>query len=113
MCVCVLTFLALRTLRLISVNLYGTLPESLGNLQSLIELWIVDTFVNGTIPSVYGTGMSKLRFFVVSNNLLTGTIPSSLGDTQPIVMFDGEYLFFFLNLFILCCFVLKVSLCFV
>ena len=80
-------------------NLTGTLPSSLGNMSSLIELNLPFNNITGTIPSelsnlqIYDLDLNSNSFsgtiptlptnlyeFNVNSNLLTGTIPATLNS---------------------------------
>ncbi|KAF8012019.1 hypothetical protein BT93_I0217 [Corymbia citriodora subsp. variegata] len=68
----------LKSLLLSRTRCSGQLPSSLGNLSSLIELYIASCELSGVIPSSVGE-LSRLHTLDLSENQLTGEIPPSLG----------------------------------
>ena len=59
-------------------QLVGPLPEEFGKLFQMESLWFYGNQLTGTIPTVYGTGMSRIKALRVESNLLVGTIPASI-----------------------------------
>ncbi|XP_004308925.1 PREDICTED: LRR receptor-like serine/threonine-protein kinase EFR-like [Fragaria vesca subsp. vesca] len=57
----------------------GTIPETLGNLKSLIVLGLDDNLLTGTIPTSFGK-LQNLQLLYINSNRLSGRIPSSLGN---------------------------------
>ena len=59
----------------------GGIPASLGNLESLLRLWLHrnDGGFEGGIPAELGS-LPNLRYLMLYGNDLTGGIPSELGD---------------------------------
>ena len=91
--------------------LTGSIPPELGNLSSLVELYLDDNYLSGSIPAQLGnlinlellileynelTGsipagignLSNLQAFVADNNKLTGNIPPELGDMNSLIELD-------------------------
>ncbi len=66
-------------INLAGVQLGGTLPSSIGNLEELTRLDLFTNQLNGTIPSTLGN-LSNLTYLSLSANSFTGTIPNSLGN---------------------------------
>ncbi|KAM3704805.1 hypothetical protein ACB098_03G032800 [Castanea mollissima] len=66
----------LKSLSLRGTSFSGKLPDSIGNLNSLNELWMGDCNFSGHIPSSLGN-LSQLTSLVLSNNSFVGKIPSS------------------------------------
>ncbi|KAL6128114.1 hypothetical protein ACLB2K_071470 [Fragaria x ananassa] len=60
-------------------QIVGTIPETLGNLNSLIFLGLEENLFTGIIPSSFGK-LQNLQFLSLSTNRLSGWIPSSLGN---------------------------------
>lgn len=60
-----------------SVN--GSIPDSLANCSSLMELRLTGARLVGRIPSWLGT-LKRLQLLNLSDNFLTGPIPASLGN---------------------------------
>jgi Leucine-rich repeat (LRR) protein len=58
-------------------NLVGTLPVQLENLLDMISLWFYGNSLVSTIPSEYGV-FAKMKIFRVEDNLITGTVPSTI-----------------------------------
>ncbi|GER28676.1 leucine-rich repeat protein kinase family protein [Striga asiatica] len=58
-------------------NLTGPIPEDLTKLTDLVELWLDNNSLNGSIPDF--SGCPNLRIIHLENNQLTGDLPSSLG----------------------------------
>lgn len=69
----------LRELDVFGNKLSSTLPDWLGNLESIEILHLKGNKFNGTIPSSLGT-LPNLGWLNVGNNRLTGSIPSSLAN---------------------------------
>jgi Leucine-rich repeat (LRR) protein len=77
-------FLALNQLK-------GTIPSSLGQLYNLEWLDLSDNQLSGTIPSSLGQ-LNNIRYLYLSDNQLSGIIPSSLGQLNNL-----QWLFLFHN----------------
>ncbi|XVE60481.1 hypothetical protein DITRI_Ditri05aG0132400 [Diplodiscus trichospermus] len=60
-------------------KLGGDIPSSIGNLSNLVNLYLCDNQLSGSIPEVVGM-LRSLELFDLSSNHLTGSIPSSLGN---------------------------------
>ncbi|BAP57480.1 hypothetical protein THII_3183 [Thioploca ingrica] len=68
----------------IMLNLYvnklkGSIPNSLGNLSHLQEIYLNSNYLSGFIPDSLGN-LSSLQILWLDNNQLSGTIPNSLGN---------------------------------
>jgi hypothetical protein len=74
----------LTFLSIVSNQLSGTIPSSLGALMALNELWLNDNQLNGTIPSSLGALMA-LRRLDFGKNQLSGAIPLFLGDLTALI----------------------------
>ena len=76
-----------------SNNLYGEIPQDIGNLTQLDTLDLRDNYLNGIIPDEIGN-LSKLLLLDLGWNRLSGNIPASLGNlTQLIDLYlDGNLL---------------------
>ena len=65
--------------RLTSNGLSGSIPPELGQLESLVELDLLDNELSGSIPPELGN-LSKLRSMSLGFNQLSGSIPPELGN---------------------------------
>lgn len=61
-----------------SPGLAGTLSPAISNLSELTQLVLFTGIVTGPIPSQLGTTLKKLSVISLSNNRLTGSIPTSI-----------------------------------
>ena len=68
------SFPKLHTLCLSQNSLYGTIPDSIGDLSKLTHLDFSRNNLSGTFPSSI-FNLSKLRFFHFSRNQISGRIP--------------------------------------
>ncbi|XP_010265377.1 PREDICTED: LRR receptor-like serine/threonine-protein kinase RPK2, partial [Nelumbo nucifera] len=79
-----------RSLKLLDVSrnqISGTLPPTLGNLSSLVSLYLSWNQLQGQIPDHLGQ-LKGLRYLSLAGNNLTGSIPSSLGQLQSLEVLD-------------------------
>jgi len=74
---CLAGLTSLRTLNVGHNQIAGTLPE--GNWKSLVELRVGFNPITGSIPASYGN-LTKLKSLVLSDTLVSGFIPPSLGS---------------------------------
>ena len=65
-------------------NLYGTLPEELGDLSRLEELELDLNQIFGEIPSELA-GMRRLVYLSLRQNQLSGSIPADLDDLRYLI----------------------------
>lgn len=72
-------FPRLNTLQLSQNNLYGAIPEGIGNLTSLVSLNISFDFLTGPIPRSIGQ-LERLRVLALQFLLLQGRIPDEIGN---------------------------------
>ena len=72
----------LTLLDLSSNSLSNTIPSSFQALTNLGYLNLAHNALNGSIPIGLMTQLTSLRQLGVNNNLLTGTIPSDVGNLQ-------------------------------
>jgi RHS repeat-associated protein len=68
----------IQRINLPSNNLVGVLPKSIAQLSRLKYVYLGTNKINGTIPAY--TGLPLLQHLLLSNNLLTGSIPNELGS---------------------------------
>ena len=64
-------------------QLNGTIPNSIGNLTMLNQLYLNSNQLNGTIPNSIGN-LTALTQLHLNNNQLTGTIPNSIGTINTL-----------------------------
>jgi len=65
--------------------LTGTIPEAIGNLGSLENLWIERNEIIGPIPSSIGNARNLEALYLSGNFDLNGTLPDSLFDIPYLV----------------------------
>ena len=66
------------------VGAHGELPEAIGELKYLRELWIIgNEGITGTIPSSLG-GLTDLRDLTISGTSVSGMIPPRLGSPKKL-----------------------------
>uniref|UniRef100_A0A803PNM4 Disease resistance R13L4/SHOC-2-like LRR domain-containing protein n=1 Tax=Cannabis sativa TaxID=3483 RepID=A0A803PNM4_CANSA len=73
----------LQTLHLYGTKFHGRLPDSIGNLKSLIELIIERCNFSGTIPSSLGN-LSQLEVLDLGGNNFNGEVPATLGNLSQL-----------------------------
>ncbi|KAG0467361.1 hypothetical protein HPP92_018316 [Vanilla planifolia] len=75
----------LRVLLLQNSGLYGEIPESFSGLHTLEVLDLSQNNLSGSIPSGLGLGMTKLVSLDLSQNKLSGLFPSAICDGGALV----------------------------
>jgi RHS repeat-associated protein len=68
---------------LVNNNLSGVIPPTLGNLTSLIYLYLDNNNLSGSIPSSLGNLSSLVRLYLHANSLI-GSIPAELGNLSSL-----------------------------
>jgi len=63
--------------------LSGSIPTSVGLISSLIGLYLTNNNFGGTLPTQLGL-LPNLQFLYAEQNSLTGTIPTTLGNIQSL-----------------------------
>ena len=81
------TYANVISISLDSLALYGSLPSSIGNFQSLTVFDLSDNKINGSIPSTI-SGMTALQTLYLSYNSLTGSIPSTISGMTALQSLD-------------------------
>ena len=81
------TYANVMSISLDSFALYGSLPSSIGNFQSLTVFDLPDNKINGSIPSTI-SGMTALQYLLLSNNTLIGSIPSTISGMTALQSLD-------------------------
>jgi hypothetical protein len=77
-------------LQLTNYSLTGNIPASLGNLTSLLELYLDYNNLTGNIPASL-SDLTSLQVLDLDNNHLTGNIPASLGDLTSLLELYLDY----------------------
>ncbi|KAK1410729.1 hypothetical protein QVD17_37268 [Tagetes erecta] len=79
----------LKTLVLGFNNFVGKLPEKLSELSSLERFDVSSNQISGEIPA--GICSSSLKVLYLQNNLLTGSIPSTISNCSELVSLDLSF----------------------
>ncbi|KAL4348516.1 hypothetical protein GQ457_17G018020 [Hibiscus cannabinus] len=72
---------SLKVLSLVSLGIWGPLPDKIHRLSSLEYLDLSSNFLFGSIPPKIST-LSKLQTFVLDDNVFNDTVPSWLNSLQ-------------------------------
>ncbi|KAI3447623.1 hypothetical protein Pfo_004288 [Paulownia fortunei] len=73
----------ITSIKLSGKNLTGTIPIELTKLSGLVELWLDNNSLSGSIPNF--SGCPNLKKIHLEDNQLTGELPSSLADLSNLV----------------------------
>ena len=76
-----------KALRLQNNNLIGTLPDKIGEIDSLMWLRLDQNSISGSIPSSLGN-LTRLDNLGLSSNNLTGTLPLKLFDCRKLTFLE-------------------------
>ncbi|KAI3793186.1 hypothetical protein L1987_35801 [Smallanthus sonchifolius] len=68
-------------------NFTGMIPESIGKLQNLQELYLDTNHLSGIIPRSLGN-LSLVTIVAFGGNNLEGTIPSTIGSCKSLIVLD-------------------------
>jgi len=79
------TLSSLKVLSLVSLGLWGPLPESIAQLSSLEILNISSNYFNGAIPSQLSQ-LRNLQSVVLDDNNINGEIPNWVGSLQGLAV---------------------------
>jgi len=71
-------------------GLAGTIPASIGNLDSLETLYLNQNLLTGSIPSSIGN-LTNLRSMRLAFNQLTGSIPTEIGNLNALLYLNLEF----------------------
>ncbi|MCB0207123.1 MAG: hypothetical protein KDH89_20065, partial [Anaerolineae bacterium] len=74
-------------LHLHSNGLRGEIPQEIGDLTELVELWLASGFLIGSIPLSL-TNLDRLEVLVVSSNDLTEPLPAEIGNLTALRVLD-------------------------
>ncbi|MEO0776484.1 MAG: hypothetical protein AAF146_07960, partial [Bacteroidota bacterium] len=66
--------------------LVGTLPNSLGNMERMVDFKVDNNDLTGSLPSSMGN-WSDLQVLFVDNNAFNGSIPNSFGNLTNLISF--------------------------
>ncbi|XP_019158228.1 PREDICTED: receptor-like protein 12 [Ipomoea nil] len=69
---------SLKVLDISYCNFWGSIPSSLANLTSIIELDVKENRLTGSLPPFHSTSVPNLSYLDMSSNLLTGEIHSTV-----------------------------------
>ncbi|KAL0375124.1 UNVERIFIED_CONTAM: putative LRR receptor-like serine/threonine-protein kinase [Sesamum radiatum] len=70
------------SIKLSGKNLSGSIPAQFTNLDGLVELWLDNNSLSGSIPDF--SGCPNLKRIHLENNQLTGDLPASLADLSSL-----------------------------
>jgi len=72
-------------------NLIGTIPESIGCLDDLLDLSLYGNLLAGSIPESI-CNLTSIKHLYLHNNLLGGTLPENIGNMKSLTNLDiGSY----------------------
>ncbi|XP_031286473.1 probable LRR receptor-like serine/threonine-protein kinase At3g47570 [Pistacia vera] len=69
-------------------NLSGAVPSSIYNLSFLVNFSLVLNQLHGSLPPNLGLAFPRLKYFQVSHNLFSGSIPVSLSNASELEHFQ-------------------------
>ncbi|CAB9504902.1 LRR receptor-like serine threonine-protein kinase [Seminavis robusta] len=83
----------LEYVSMLGCGLFGSIPEAIGRLSKFGSMYFGFNSLTGTIPSSLFTVKNSMRGISLTENLLTGPLPTELGlltDLQ-VIWFDGNF----------------------
>ncbi|WZY79859.1 hypothetical protein YC2023_026243 [Brassica napus] len=83
-------YLHVKELRLLNLNLTGTLAPELSHLANLTILNFMWNNLTGQVPPEVGN-LTHLIFLLLSGNQLTGTLPQELGSLSNLLILQIDY----------------------
>ncbi|XP_022760169.1 probable leucine-rich repeat receptor-like protein kinase At1g35710 [Durio zibethinus] len=83
----------LSTLYLFENKLSGSIPQEIGMLVSLTELIFFDNNFSGSIPASIGN-LTSLSTLYLDQNMFSGSIPASIGNMTKLVGLSLLYIFY-------------------
>ncbi|KAK1563430.1 hypothetical protein Q3G72_027440 [Acer saccharum] len=86
-------YLHVQELRLLNMNLSGTLAPELGQLSHMTILDVMWNNISGSIPKEIGN-LASLNLLLLSGNQLSGSLPDELGFLSNLTIFnlEGNYI---------------------
>ncbi|KAA8545108.1 hypothetical protein F0562_019892 [Nyssa sinensis] len=74
-------------LNLLNNRISGEIPDGIGNLSSLVSLYLKDNFLNGMIPATIGK-LEQLQRLLLGQNKLIGPISKDMGQMVNLGLLD-------------------------
>ncbi|KAK2982988.1 hypothetical protein RJ640_001621 [Escallonia rubra] len=78
---------SLELLDATSCQIKGVIPAEIGNLSNLVDLSLVDNYLTGSVPVTIGK-LAKIQSLKISNTTMERTIPDSICDLTNLVALD-------------------------
>ncbi|KAL8165967.1 hypothetical protein V2J09_007466 [Rumex salicifolius] len=82
-----ITLLPLKVMVLTTCNLRGSIPPSIGNMTSLVDLELSGNYLMGPVPKEIGS-LQNLVLLMLYYNGLTGAIPQEFGNLTQLTDLD-------------------------
>nr|XP_048320016.1 probable LRR receptor-like serine/threonine-protein kinase At1g06840 isoform X1 [Ziziphus jujuba var. spinosa] len=79
----------IQELRLLNMNLSGTLSPQLGQFPNMTILNFIRNNISGSIPKEIGN-MTSLQFLLLTGNQISGPLPDELGYLPNIIVFQVD-----------------------
>lgn len=68
---------SLQSISWTECGLTGSLPQSMSNMTDMQQLWLYRNDLTGTVPTEFGS-MARLSFFEIYDNQITGAMPAEV-----------------------------------